>query len=92
MGGGYIAIDCPTKRQLENFYDAFYKAAVEVEKDLLADNFDLDEDEAETAARSTSLADRMEARLANVSHYATRSGADPVDEVLSEMLILGQRQ
>ena len=89
MGGGYIAIDCPTKHQLENFYDAFYKAAVEVEKDLLADNFDLDEDEAEAAARSTSLADRMEARLANVSHYATRSGADPVDEVLSEMLILG---
>ena len=89
MAGGYIAIERPTLRQLENFSNAFVEAAVELQADLLEENFDLNDEEAAAAARSTVQADRMKARTANVRSYATRAGVDVEDEVIAEMLILG---
>ena len=89
MAGGYIAIERPTLRQLENFSNAFVEAAVELQADLFEENFDLNDEEAAAAARSTAHADRMKARTANVRSYATRAGVDVEDEVIAEMLILG---
>ena len=89
MSGGYIAIERPTEKQLDNFYDAFIDAAYEVMADLLEEDFDMEEDEALAAARQSSLGERMNARKTNVNSYARRAGVDTESEVVAEMLIYG---
>ena len=89
MSGGYIAIERPTLRQLENFDDAFFEAAIELQEDLLEENFDLNAEEAAAAARSTAQADRMKTRMSNVRRYANRAGVNGENEVMAELLIFG---
>ena len=89
MSGGYIAIERPTERQLDNFYGELYDAIIDVQEDLIEENFYMDEEEAKATARSTGQADRLQVRRANVHRYARRAGVDTESEVLAEMLILG---
>lgn len=88
LSGGYIAIERPTMSQLEHFNDAFVDAAVQLQEDLLTENFDLDEEEAEAAARTSAQAARMQARMANVRGYATRATRAAADDVVAELLII----
>ena len=89
MSGGYIAIERPTERQLDNFYGELYDAIIDVQEDLIEENFYMDEEEAQAAARSTGQTERLQVRRANVHRFARRAGVDTESEVLAEMLILG---
>jgi hypothetical protein len=88
--GGYLAIERPTAQQLFNFAVLYAAKLAEMQEDLYQEMFNISEQEAAAAARSSQVVQRAQARMANIKEVArTRGADDDLNAVQGEMIILG---
>ncbi len=86
MLGGYVALERPTLQQLANFMESLVVCGEQLQRKDLLENFEIPEDKIAEATES-SLRERMQARMANISSCATRADRSEADDVCAEMVI-----
>lgn len=82
---GYLAVETPTEKQLDAFFDRMDKAIAAYVANYVNDEFDLTPEQMQ-ATISASMAGRMQTRRANLAAY-TRAAA--ADQPCAELLIFG---
>lgn len=86
MLGGYVALERPTLQQLANFIESLVVCGEQLQQQDLLESFEIPEEDIEEATES-SIRERMQARMANVSSCATRAGETAADDVCAEIVI-----
>lgn len=84
--GGYVAIERPTQRQLDNFMERMETALGDVMEDAVTELFGEVSPEQVEATVEASMSGRMAARRANIDNITRAADAD---EVCAEIVILG---
>ena len=88
--GGYLAVERPTAQQLLNFAVLYAAKLVEMQQEQYQQQFNLSEQDAASAARSSVVVRRAQTRISNIERISgTRAADDDLNAVRAEMIIFG---
>ena len=88
--GGYLAVERPTAQQLINFAVLYAAKLVEMQQEQYQQQFNLSEQNAARAARSSEVVRRAQTRISNIERMSgTRAADDDLNAVRAEMIIFG---
>ena len=88
--GGYLAVERPTAQQLINFAVLYAAKLVEMQQEQYQQQFNLSEQDAARAARSSEVVRRAQTRISNIERISgTRAADDDLNAVRAEMIIFG---
>lgn len=96
MNGGYVGLECPTRKQAANLALELVSNIAEIVQADLQQTFSIDAAAAVAAARQSQAVERLNVRMENMERLGnaqygvtTRGEEIDTDETLAEMLILG---
>ena len=88
--GGYLAVERPTAQQLFNFAVLYAAKLAEMQQEQYQQQFNLSEQDAASAARSSGVVRRAQTRISNIERVSgTRAADDDLNAVRAEMIIFG---
>ena len=88
--GGYLAVERPTAQQLFNFAVLYAAKLAEMQQEQYQQQFNLSEQDAVSAARSSEVVRRAQTRISNIERVSgTRAADDDLNAVRAEMIIFG---
>lgn len=88
--GGYLAVERPTAQQLFNFAVLYAAKLAEMQQQKYQEMFNISEQEAAAAARSSAAVKRAQERISNIKSVTSRRAADDdLNAVRAEMMIFG---
>ena len=88
--GGYLAVERPTAQQLFNFAVLYAAKLAEMQQEQYQQQFNLSEQDAANAARSSEVVRRAQTRISNIERVSgTRATDDDLNAVRAEMIIFG---
>lgn len=88
--GGYLAVERPTAQQLFNFAVLYAAKLAEMQQEQYQQQFNLSEQNAANAARSSEVVRRAQTRISNIERVSgTRAADDDLNAVRAEMIIFG---
>lgn len=88
--GGYLAVERPTAQQLFNFAVLYAAKLAEMQQEQYQLLFNLSEQDAASAARSSEVVRRAQTRISNIESMSGRRAADDdLNAVRAEMIIFG---
>ena len=88
--GGYLAVERPTAQQLFNFAVLYAAKLAEMQQEQYQQQFNLSEQNAARAARSSEVVRRAQTRISNIERISgTRAADDDLNAVRAEMIIFG---
>lgn len=88
--GGYLAVERPTAQQLFNFAVLYAAKLAEMQQEQYQQQFNLSEQNAASAARSSEVVRRAQTRISNIERISgTRAADDDLNAVRAEMIIFG---
>lgn len=88
--GGYLAVERPTAQQLFNFAVLYAAKLAEMQQEEYQQQFNLSEQNAARAARSSEVVRRAQTRISNIERMSgTRAADDDLNAVRAEMIIFG---
>ncbi len=88
--GGYLAVERPTAQQLFNFAVLYAAKLAEMQQEQYQQQFNLSEQDAANAARSSGVVRRAQTRISNIERISgTRAADDDLNAVRAEMIIFG---
>ena len=88
--GGYLAVERPTAQQLFNLAVLYAAKLAEMQQEQYQQQFNLSEQDAASAARSSGVVRRAQTRISNIERISgTRAADDDLNAVRAEMIIFG---
>ena len=88
--GGYLAVERPTAQQLFNLAVLYSAKLAEMQQEQYQQQFNLSEQDAARAARSSEVVRRAQTRISNIERISgTRAADDDLNAVRAEMIIFG---
>ena len=88
--GGYLAVERPTAQQLFNLAVLYAAKLAEMQQEQYQQQFNLSEQNAARAARSSEVVRRAQTRISNIERISgTRAADDDLNAVRAEMIIFG---
>ena len=88
--GGYLAVERPTAQQLFNLAVLYSAKLAEMQQEQYQQQFNLSEQDAASAARSSGVVRRAQTRISNIERISgTRAADDDLNAVRAEMIIFG---
>ena len=88
--GGYLAVERPTAQQLFNLAVLYSAKLAEMQQEQYQQQFNLSEQNAARAARSSEVVRRAQTRISNIERISgTRAADDDLNAVRAEMIIFG---
>ena len=88
--GGYLAVERPTAQQLFNLAVLYSAKLAEMQQEQYQQQFNLSEQDAVSAARSSEVVRRAQTRISNIERISgTRAADDDLNAVRAEMIIFG---
>ena len=88
--GGYLAVERPTAQQLFNLAVLYSAKLAEMQQEQYHQQFNLSEQNAARAARSSEVVRRAQTRISNIERMSgTRAADDDLNAVRAEMIIFG---
>ena len=89
MNGGYICIANPTTEQAGMFALTYLLALATQEEEFMQQLFDLTNEQAGDAARTSLRVERAKTRMATMQHVARTRAASELSDAFAELIIMG---